>query len=168
MVRRIDRWGGDGDLELEDDWLAQPSNIFLNAEHESAVRTGVKTYARLKTDIRRTLRSLRDHGLALAAIKVLEAGVDLNTSLKSQAGLIESDSSAASHDPGEQPGLRQKLIRALAADAALFNEVGGRLLTADEDELLVNAIAETLIWLLARDLPSSQAGGSCQRIMVHN
>lgn len=114
--------------------MAQPSNIFLNAEHESAVRTGVKTYARLKTDIRRTLRSLRDHGLALAAIKVLEAGVDLNTSLKSQAGLIESDSSAASHDPGEQPGLRQKLIRALAADAALFNEVGGRLLTADEDD----------------------------------
>ena len=70
--------------------MAQPSNIFLNAEHESAVRTGVKTYARLKTDIRRTLRSLRDHGLALAAIKVLEAGVDLNTSLKSQAGLIEA------------------------------------------------------------------------------
>lgn len=40
--------------------MAQPSNIFLNAEHESAVRTGVKTYARLKTDIRRTLK-VHDH-----------------------------------------------------------------------------------------------------------
>ncbi len=137
--------------------MAQPSNIFLNTEHESAVRTGVKTYARLKTDIRRTLRSLRDHGLALAAIKVLEAGVDLNTSLKSQAKLIGSDSSAASHNPGQQPGLRQKLIRALAADAALSNEVGGRLLTAEDDEIVINELAETLIWLLSRDLPRHPA-----------